>query len=157
MSFPTTDIDLFLSSPTSNGEPTTGAGFNGRGMARFGQGDRAGAFGEFQAALGLRPDSPEVWKNSAIVRQTTGAAAEAVEHSSRALSFNPEYAEAWNNRARARQALGDVEGARADFDKALPCTQGRFLATVFHNRGTLRQAVGDLSGALADFDRALAV
>src|SRR5262249_53017811 len=57
----------------------------------------------------------------------------------------------------ARQALGDIKGARADFERALGCAAGRFLATVYHNRGALRQATGDLSGALADFDRALTV
>ena len=132
-------------------------GLNRQGMARFAEGDLAGALNDFRAALRLRPDYPEAWNNTGIVRQTLGETVEAVDDFGRALAFKPEYAEALNNRARAQATLGNVESALADFARAVNCAAGRFLATVHHNRGTLRQTLGDLVGALADFDRALEV
>jgi tetratricopeptide (TPR) repeat protein len=69
----------------------------------------------------------------------------------------PDYSEALNNRGQARQRAGDVDGALADFDRALACAADRFAASVLHNRGALRQRLGDLPGALADFNRALEI
>jgi tetratricopeptide (TPR) repeat protein len=63
--------------------------------------------------------------------------------------------EAYNNRGAARHARGDLDGALADFDRALALNPR--YPEAYNNRGAARHARGDLDGALADFDRALAL
>lgn len=58
------------------------------------------------------------------------------------------------NRGIRRKARGWVDGAIADYDRAL-AIDSRFAKALFH-RGSARQAAGDLEGALVDYDRALA-
>src|SRR5438876_9249210 len=100
--------DPTLSRSATGAEPTTAAEFNGRGMARFGQGDLHGALDDFRAATQLHAGYPEAWNNCGIVRQLLGDAPQALEDFHRALALNPNHAEALSNSARARQALGDV-------------------------------------------------
>jgi tetratricopeptide (TPR) repeat protein len=65
-------------------------------------------------------------------------------------TVRPEY---HNNRGVACHARGDLDGALAEFDRALELRPD--YAEAYHNRGVIRQARGDLEGALADLDRAV--
>jgi tetratricopeptide (TPR) repeat protein len=58
-----------------------------------------------------------------------------------------------NNRGVACHARGDLDGALAEFDRAVELRSD--YAEAYHNRGVVRQARGDLDGALADLDRAV--
>jgi tetratricopeptide (TPR) repeat protein len=55
----------------------------------------------------------------------------------------------------ARKAKGDLDGAIADYSKAIEINPR--YAEAFVNRGVARKAKGDLSGAIADYDKALAL
>ena len=59
------------------------------------------------------------------------------------------------NRGVARQKKGDLDGALADYDRAIEINPHD--AAVYNNRGLVKIAKGDLNGALADYDRALQI
>ena len=59
------------------------------------------------------------------------------------------------NRGVARQKKGDLDGALADFGRAIELNPQD--ATAYNNHGLAQMAKGDLDGALADYDRALQI
>lgn len=58
-------------------------------------------------------------------------------------------------RASERRVHGDLEGALAEYDKAVAADPQ--AATIYVKRGGVRRAKGDLEGALADYDEAYAL
>ena len=61
-------------------------------------------------------------------------------------------AEVHARRAAARRVQGDLDGAIAEYDKALKADPN--AAEIYARRGGARRANGDAEGALEDFDRA---
>ena len=59
------------------------------------------------------------------------------------------------NRGVARQKKGDLDGALADFDRAIKLNPQD--ETAYNDRALAKMAKGDLDGALADYDRALQI
>jgi tetratricopeptide (TPR) repeat protein len=59
------------------------------------------------------------------------------------------------NRGVARQKKGDLDGAIADYSRAIELNPQNALA--YNNRGLVKIAKGDLEGALGDYDRALQI
>jgi tetratricopeptide (TPR) repeat protein len=59
------------------------------------------------------------------------------------------------NRGIARQKKGDLDGALADYNRAIKLDPHD--ATAYDNRGLAKMAKGDLDGALADYDRAVQI
>ena len=57
------------------------------------------------------------------------------------------------NRGIARQEKGDLDGALADYSRAIELNPHD--ATAYNDRGLVKVAKGDLDGALADYNRAL--
>ena len=62
-------------------------------------------------------------------------------------------ADGYNNRGIAKQAKGDLEGAIADFNRAIELNPRD--AQAYNNRGNPKQDKGDLEGAIADYNRAI--
>ena len=60
---------------------------------------------------------------------------------------------AYNNRGNAKRGKGDLDGALADYTRALELNPQD--AKAYNNRGNAKQDKGDLDGALADYTRAL--
>ncbi|HEU4596777.1 MAG TPA: tetratricopeptide repeat protein [Pyrinomonadaceae bacterium] len=67
----------------------------------------------------------------------------------------PRTPEDFYNRGLDRQAQGDLDGALADFDKAIELNAADALAHV--NRGLLRRERGEAEGALKDFTQAVLI
>jgi Flp pilus assembly protein TadD len=59
------------------------------------------------------------------------------------------------NRGSARQVSGDLDGALADFERAIHLAPA--LPEAWSNRAFLRAARGDRAGAVADYVEALRV
>jgi len=52
-----------------------------------------------------------------------------------------------------KEAKGDLDGALADYNKAMELKPG--LAEAYYDRGLLKRAKNDLDGELADYDKAI--
>lgn len=77
-------------------------------------------------------------------------------HAAKASWQTPKSAEEYNNRGLERQSSGDLDGAIADYTKALSLkTKPAVLATAYNNRAVALFEKGDLDGAIADYTRAL--
>ena len=61
----------------------------------------------------------------------------------------------YNNRGIARNDKGDLDGAIADFNKAISINPN--ISEVYNNRGNARNDKGDLDGAIADFNTAISI
>ncbi len=57
------------------------------------------------------------------------------------------------NRAGAKKAAGDLDGAIADYDRAIQVDPKD--AAIYNNRGLAKQTKGDLDAAIVDFNRAM--
>lgn len=110
--------------------------FNQRGVRLFEQGDLDGAIAEFDHLLELVSTFGTNRNNAATI-----------------AIVDPRAAHAYSNRGVARHNKGDLEGAKADFDRALRINPR--LPEVWYNRGVLRQDQNDLDGALSDYNRAI--
>ena len=64
-----------------------------------------------------------------------------------------EDASAYYNRGNAKDDKGDLDGAIADYNRAIELDPK--LAIAYNNRGNAEKAKGDLSGAIADYNRAI--
>src|SRR5436190_22500481 len=62
-------------------------------------------------------------------------------------------AEEFNDRGIARRAKGDLDGAIADYDRAISLSPAYALA--YYNRGIARGDRGDREGAIADYNKAV--
>ena len=60
---------------------------------------------------------------------------------------------AYYNRGNAKDDKGDLDGAIADYNRAIELDPK--LAIAYNNRGNAEKAKGDLSGAIADYNRAI--
>ena len=69
------------------------------------------------------------------------------------LALIPEFPKANSNRAVALFEKGDIDGAIADYTRALELEPND--AAVFFGRGAARQKKNDLEGALADYTKAI--
>ena len=65
----------------------------------------------------------------------------------------PDPADAYNLLGHVKRTRGDLDGALADFNKAIELKPD--LAAAWNNRGLVKQTKGDRVGALADFSRAI--
>ena len=62
-------------------------------------------------------------------------------------------ADTYNSRGEAKRVSNDLDGAPADFNRALELKPD--FAAAYNNRGLVKQARGDLEGALADCNRTI--
>ena len=73
-----------------------------------------------------------------------------------ALAQTPRTAEEYNNRGLDRQNSGDLDGAIADYTKALSL-KGKpiAIATIYNNRANAYMAKNDFAAAVADYGTAI--
>jgi len=72
------------------------------------------------------------------------------------LAQNPKTAEDYNNRGLNRQNSGDLDGAIADYTKALSFKSiPVVIATIYNNRANAFMAKNDLASAIADYGSAI--
>jgi len=127
-----------------------------RGTARIKMLDREGGLADLEASL-LLPDATAwnwAWTGRALLaifRDRKG-----LQYLDRAAELAPRWAKIFAWRAEARRHFGDLEGMRADHERALSLKPGRGLRDLLrglHGMGLL--ALGRLDEAIAELEDAL--
>jgi tetratricopeptide (TPR) repeat protein len=123
-----------------------------RGLARYDLGDARGSIEDFDEALRLKANVPEVYNARGNARDALGDRPGAISDFDRALALHPGFAMAYNNRGVAKLATGDLRGAGADFERAVQVKDD--LAQAHANRAWVSGQLGDLDRAFAACVRA---
>jgi tetratricopeptide (TPR) repeat protein len=125
-------------------------------------GDFEGAMADFTRAAALR-SSPNGFTAIGDLRKERGDLAGAVAEYDKAIALcDKQLADpsgtadtrqnAYYQRAYAKQLKGDMDGANADFTRAIAINPAH-AAGAYNGRGDVRKAKGDLAGAIADYQR----
>ena len=69
------------------------------------------------------------------------------------IELNPKYAEAYSNRGVAKIGKGDLDGALADYNRAIKVNP-KFVES-YINRGIVKDKVGNTNGSNVDFEKAI--
>ncbi len=123
-----------------------------RGINRHTSGDTKGAIEEYNQALQLHPNFPEVYYKRGISRHKLGDLKGAIADYTQAISLNSNYPGIYNHRGFTRHDLGDLKGAIVDFNKALSLNPK--FPEAYQNRGITRNTLGDKQGAITDWKTA---
>jgi tetratricopeptide (TPR) repeat protein len=157
---------------------TNPAAYNNRGNARVETNDRDGAIADYTRAIELKPDYARAYYNRAVLKKEKGDKAGAAADFKRARQLDPQLVsegssadsidhgiakgnekespasvEDFFNRAGVKKAAGDLDGAIADYDRAIQLDPKD--AAIYNNRGLAKQEKGDLDAAIVDFNRAI--
>lgn len=133
--------------------PRIAIAYNNRGVARYRQGDYAGAGRDYDQAIRLDPEYVNAFFNRGILRNQTQDVAGALSDYNAALALDPRYAEAYYNRGLLFEAKGDADRALRDFTDAIRSNPE--LGSALAARGAVRAGRGQYDQALADFRRAV--
>lgn len=109
----------------------------------------AAAKADFDSALQLRPDDPDLLIGRAQSFAEGGQFRQAVADLDRALASDPNRADALVYRASAERRIDALDKALIDIDRALKLAPG--MPTAYLERGNIRQLAGDPDGARADW------
>jgi len=118
-----------------------------KAYARSGDLDRAIA--DLDAALELRPDSIDIYRQRSAYRRDKGESTGGLADLAYALTLQPDFTPVLVDRAWIRLSSGDADGARADFDKALAVDPSQ--PRLHLGRGVVAYLSGDDKQAVADF------
>jgi tetratricopeptide (TPR) repeat protein len=136
------DLDGAIEDFTKAIEQSSGSGlvaaYDNRGQARMLKNDWDGAIADYTSSLELQ------------LHDTAGNKPGSKQAG---VSIAQPIAFTYNNRGNARKGKGDLDGAIADYNKALE-SQPRF-AEAYYNRGLAFQTKDELDGALRDYSTAL--
>ena len=123
------------------------------GRAKQVDNDHAGALGDYDEAIRLRPEFPDALINRGTAKGILGDYTGALGDSDEAIRLRPRDPDAFSNRGNAKLALGDHAGAIKDHDEAIRLRPE--YPEAFSNRGNAKLVLGDHAGALGDYDEAI--
>ncbi|MEW9530218.1 tetratricopeptide repeat protein [Microbispora sp. NPDC049125] len=134
-------------------EPGVAFVHNSRGIARFRDGDYAGAAADFQRTTELDPDFMLAYHYLGMIKYTNGDYAGALAELDYVVSRLPTFAPGYSERGKTKIALKDYAGAQQDLSMAI--TYDPNLAEAYYLRGVAGIELGNPQGALSDLDVAL--
>ena len=151
-------------------DPKNASAFNSRGMIKRSKGDLDGAIADFNSASEIDPKLAVAYKNRGETRQARGDAAGAKEDLKHAGELNPELMskespshkpsppckasdENFVNHGTEKAKNGDLDGAIADFDRAIKADPQNDAP--YYNRAQAKWLKKDTAGAIADYTRAI--
>jgi lipoprotein NlpI len=111
-------------------------------------GDLDHAIADLDAALVLRPDSIDLYRQRSSYRLGKGESSGGLADLAYALTLQPDFVPAYVDRAWARLSFGDKAGALGDFNKAIAIQD---LPRLHLGRGVIAYVSGDDAQAAADF------
>ncbi|KAI9131397.1 serine/threonine-protein kinase [Acaryochloris sp. CCMEE 5410] len=99
--------------------------YNGRAHAKGKLGDWKGELADFDKALELDDQLIDSYNGRGLAQYNRKNYREAIQDYNRALRIEPDYAVAYFNRGFVKEVQNDVEGAKADFQKAADLYQSQ--------------------------------
>ena len=120
-----------------------------RATAYSRSGDLDRAIADLDAALALRPDSIDIYRQRSAYRRDKGESSGGLADLAYALTLQPDFVPAYVDRAWIRLSGGDKTGALADFGKALAVEPEQ--PRLHLGRGAVAYLSGDNEQAAADF------
>lgn len=120
-----------------------------RATAYHRSGDIDGAIADLDAALALRPDSIDVYRQRSLYRLEKGERSGGLADLAYVLTLQPGFVPAYVDRAWARVAEGDKAGALADFGKAIALESDQPRLRLGH--GVVAYLAEEDAQAAADF------
>ena len=100
------------------------------------------AIGEYDKALGLCPDFPDIHNRRALSCRELQDYAGATASLRRALELNPDYVEAYVNLGQLHYQMGNLTEARAAWERALELDPTHPLARIYVAQATLPRTAG---------------
>ena len=126
------------------------------GLSKYIQNNYEGALTDFNEAIGLIPNVPDI---IFFARGTAKYHLEdyegAISDYTKSIALDPNFADTYNNRGLGKYDLKDYKGAIADYDKAIYIDPNNALA--YQNRGLAKGRLNDFEGAIADLTKAIAL
>ncbi|RCJ32589.1 hypothetical protein A6769_27320 [Nostoc punctiforme NIES-2108] len=127
--------------------------YGNRGWIRFQLGDKQGAIQDFDRAIKLNPESPDVYISRALFRYNSLKDIQGGNTDfAQAIRIKPDYFEAYYRRGNLRYNQGDYRGAIADFNEFIRINKS--YAKPYYERGLTQRKLGNNQAALADFQQA---
>ncbi len=140
-----------------------------RGLFVDSAGDWANAINNYDRAIDLDRSFVEAWVSRGLIKQRRKYYRDALADYTEAILIDPTYGKAYLSRGSIRRMpdypgdqssvkdlVQDVDGAIADFDKALELDP-KLAVHVTYYRGITKTRSGDLAGGLKDINKAQAI
>ncbi|WP_204055777.1 tetratricopeptide repeat protein [Microbispora corallina] len=134
-------------------EPGVAFVHNSRGIARFRDGDYAGATTDFQRTIALDPDFVLAYHYLGMTKYNKGDYAGALGDLDYEVSRLPTFGAGYSERGKTKIALKDYRGAYTDLSTAL--TYDPQLVEAYYFRGVAEIELGNPQGARSDLDTAI--
>lgn len=134
--------------------PSSAEAYAGRGLAKRGLNDNAGAMVDITRALELDPKNADAYRGRSMVKRSQNDYQGALADADRSVQFAPDNYRSYLTRGLAKNGLGNFSGALADYNRAIELNPT--YAQSYLYRGNARLSLKDDRGALADLDRFIA-
>ncbi len=122
------------------------------GLGKYRDGDYKGAIADYDQAILLNPNIPEIYILRGNAFYDQGDMKTAIKDYDKALTLNPKYDVAYVERGNARDDLGDREGAIADYNQAISINPN--LPDAYSNRAITYIRMKNKKAAIADLEKA---
>lgn len=123
------------------------------GLSHYDTGEIDAAIADYNAALHLSPQDPEIFFHRGIAHAERGDLENAIADLSNAISLNPHDVDGYFYRGLAYRRMKDFLKANEDFTQVLRLDSQN--ADAYYQRGIARNKHGDLEGAIADFSEVI--
>jgi lipoprotein NlpI len=125
----------------------------GRGASYEALGSRDRALADFDAAVALIPDYPNVYLYRGIILGDKGEYERALQDFQTAGRLNPNEPLAFNNLGNVHERMGDVDRAIENYSRAIDLRAG--YAQAYYNRAHAYFLIQDNERALADYSQSI--
>lgn len=123
-----------------------------RGMYHAFQGDHQMAITQWEKAIAMRPEDPDLYNQLGFSRYSMGNLSRALADYDQCIRLRPKHENAHHNRGVVKYQMKDFEGAVADLDKVINWNKNNSLAWLI--RGYAKMNLKNKQGACEDWRHA---